>query len=117
MKTIWIKFNNIDTESYKAIDNNNVSIISYKVNIVDSALPQTVGRVETRLDKASRDTSYFTIININGDSAQISYDELKADEEKIRILNQSNSRLFINALTMHNKITAITGFTVSGVYL
>lgn len=115
MNFINIKFNNIESQSYKALKNN-VAVISYKVNIVDSSLPITTGRVETRLDKASRDTSEFTIMKINGDgTATISYDE-NADEEKIKILNKSNSRLFINALTMHENITAITGFTVSGVY-
>ena len=116
MNSINIKFNNTNSESYKALKDG-ISVVSFKVNIVDSSLPITVGRIETRLDKASRDTSDFTIINFNDDgTATISYDD-NADEEKVRILNKPNSRLFINALTIHNKITAITGFTVSGVNL
>lgn len=116
MSSINIKFNNVNSESYKALKDG-ISVVSFKVNIVDSSLPINVGRVETRLDKASRDTSNFTIIKFNDDgTATISYDE-NADEEKVRILNKPNSRLFINALTMHNKITAITGFTVSEVHL
>lgn len=116
MSSINIKFNNVNSDSYKALKDG-ISVVSFKVNIVDSSLPITVGRIETRLDKASRDTSDFTIINFNDDgTATISYDD-NADEEKVRILNKPNSRLFINALTVHNKITAITGFTVSGVHL
>lgn len=116
MNSINIKFNNTNSESYKALKNG-ISVVSFKVNVIDSSLPITVGRVETRLDKASRDTSDFTIINFNDDgTATISYDD-NADKEKLKILNKSNSRLFINALTVHNKITAITGFTVSGVHL
>lgn len=116
MRSINIKFNNVNSDSYKALKDG-ISVVSFKVNIVDSSLPITVGRIETRLDKASRDTSDFTIINFNDDgTATISYDD-NADEEKVRILNKPNSRLFINALTIHNKITAITGFTVSGVNL
>lgn len=119
MKTVKIKFNNIESQSFKALKNKTANVISYKLVVNDVSLPTTVGRVETRLDKASRDESQFSIFDIDLENgiAVIHYDESKVDQSKDLILNKSNTRIFINALTVNGEITAITGFTASEVYL
>lgn len=117
MKIVSVPFNNTGSQSWEALVNN-VSVISYRVEVKDSTLPITVGRVETRLDKLSRDTSDFIITGIDFEKglAMIMYTD-NSDAKKIEIIHAKNTRIFINALIMNNEITAITGFTACGVIL
>lgn len=115
MKTAIIKFNNKDSQSFKAMVDQTANVVSYSAVVtVTNTLPQTVSRVNIAMDKVSRDTSDLKIFNIDfaAGTATIFYDENKIDLQKQQVLTNPNARIFINALTVGGEITAITGFTI-----